>query len=521
MLWIDSERISNGAGIMNKLVICFGIIMCLCITSVLGSGIVLTPDAMALTVNRGVATTFSMNIRNDNNFTVFNISFSNTTGFSFPIINSLSPNQSALVSFSVLTQDLFSSMFVSTVSYLYQIPYTSTPMTYVINATGAGFVPSSLNILQNDSVLWQNLLSQDIVLNDYGSSGFVPVSIPALSSVTRNYNVIHDFSFFNSPLGYTGALHVLNRSGYTFAHDSTADKVIAFNVLSVLPSNTLQINLVGSLSLNNNQSAIGYLQIINNDQSIVVNGIHVSANRWVSNFSENDFNLAPSSSSTVSSKLISFIIQPVVSYTSDTNRSQNILFSVTSTNAGNSSKTIPVFINYQNLDIVTINGTIYTINVLGINDTIQACLQHMNDVGFESCKLLDQYFGHNITVIKEIEAQHKIGENDLTVMLGQLKTFGDVSTRLENKMNLYVDKQDSIMALVKNNSDDITALKLHEGVTDALNKKRQDSQDTRDWVIFTILMIILVAYIIIKFVDNYQYFNRLEEACQIGGDLNG
>ena len=117
-----------------------------CITSVLGSGIVLTPDAMALTVNRGVATTFSMNIRNDNNFTVFNISFSNTTGFSFPIINSLSPNQSALVSFSVLTQDLFSSMFVSTVSYLYQIPYTSTPMTYVINATGAGFVPSSLNI---------------------------------------------------------------------------------------------------------------------------------------------------------------------------------------------------------------------------------------------------------------------------------------------------------------------------------------------------------------------------------------
>jgi hypothetical protein len=145
----------------------------------------------------------------------------------------------------------------------------------------------------------------------------------------------------------------------------------------------------------------------------------------------------------------------------------------------------------------------------------------MNDVGFESCKLLDQYFGHNITVIKEIEAQHKIGENDLTVMLGQLKTFGDVSTRLENKMNLYVDKQDSIMALVKNNSDDITALKQHEGVTDALNKKRQDSQDTRDWVIFTILMIILVAYIIIKFVDNYQYFNRLEEACQIGGDLNG
>ena len=89
-------------------------------------------------------------------------------------------------------------------------------------------------------------------------------------------------------------------------------------------------------------------------------------------------------------------------------------------------------------------------------------------------------------------------------MLGQLKTFGDVSTRLENKMNLYVDKQDSIMALVKNNSDDITALKQHEGVTDALNKKRQDSQDTRDWVIFTILMIILVAYIIIKFVDNYQ-----------------
>lgn len=481
---------------------------------VVSGELLVIPQSRQLSVVRGQESVFQMTLINNNTFPIYNISFTNVSGFVFPSIPLMNANESRIVSFSVLTQDLFNSVFVSTVSYLYVVPFAPSPSSFQVNMSGLGFFPSEIFIASGDSVVWNNLMSEPMELMDLGS-GFSQVSVPALSATTVQYPSVAEYDFYNSPYGYTGYMQVLERSNSTFAHDSGNDVLLSFSVNSALASGALQINLIGNLSANNNQSLTGYLQVINTDQAVIITGIRLSANRWVSNFSDNDFSLPPSTPSQQSSRLVSFIVQPYVEKTNSTNRTQNIVFSVSSSNAGNFTQNIPVFINYANLDVINIGGVNYTLHVLGVTDTIDACLQHMNDKGYEDCLRLKSAFQNNVTVVKEIEAQYRFAESEIKNIKGQLVTFGDISQRLENKMNLYLDKQAMVESKVDNNSVAIDSLNAHVIGFEERLQKAEDARDVRYWVTVIVVVFSCLFFSVFWLVGRVKYSGALERASQL------
>lgn len=484
------------------------LLLLICIPVVFAD-LVISPGAMDLTVVRGQSTVFNVSVLNNASFMVYDVKFSNVTNFQFPQVFNLSAGEQRIISFSVLTNELFNTPFVSTVSYFYSINQTPPVKSVMVNITSTGFQSNNVSIFVNDSVLWTNVLSQDVEVKDL-SSGFVNVPVPALSVVNYTYSSEASYAFYSTVGGFSGALSVVNRSSVVFAHDSTKDKQVVFTVHSVLPANSWYINVLSTnLSTQNNVSQTGIVEV-KNTQNFQIIGINLSADRWIYNFSENNFNLDANQN-----KLIVFSVLPVVFRTNDTNKTQPVNITGRSLNTGNVSAVLNVFVQYLNMDTVVINGTTYVITVLGINETITACLQHMDDAGFEQCRKLDDFFGHNVTVIKEVPASYKFTEAQIANFVSALNVSGAVAERTENKMNLYLDKQDSVMTLVKNNSVEIKNWSL--STADFVSSWRDDLRalKTRDWTIFAVLLLIVLTWFTVWVVDNLQYIDALIRAKQL------
>jgi hypothetical protein len=191
-----------------------------------------------------------------------------------------------------------------------------------------------------------------------------------------------------------------------------------------------------------------------------------------------------------------------------------LILSVQSSNAGSTVKAIDVFIKYQNMDVLTIGGNNYTITVLGINATIEACLQHMNDVGFEKCLDLGKYFTINRTIIKEIPAKITVSEDVAKAGWDSVAQAENIAVRLENKQNLYLDRQATTNAKMDNNTDALNGLSSFVQTTTAENKARLQSMNLRFWLVFSFGVFFLLMYLIVSLLANIELFNAYEMAGQ-------
>lgn len=493
---------------MKKTII-FGIIFLLTISFV-SAVWTITPQTNSLTTYVNQEMTFTMNVKNENPFTIYNCSFSPLTGFTFPTISQLTPNQSQTITYAVKTNAIFDQVYISTASYLYEIYSPPPTKVVIINITDSGFQPQTTTIMTGDSIQWTNKMTQDTGIADFGT-GFPSISnIPALQSTLRTYNSIANYQFYKTVGGQSGYLIVQNRTTTGYAHDSMEDKQLIFNVHSVLPSTSLDLNLLtNNIPLDNNQTYNGIMEIRNNED-ILINTVHLSADKWISNFSENDFNLNPNSN-----KLIYYNLTPFVTRTNETNRTQIVKMTLTSGNAGNITKDLSVFIHYANLDMVNINGINYTITLLGWNETIEVCLAHMNDVGFEKCKELEKYFTKNETRIVEIPAQYKLTEQEVLDWKAKMNTIDAVSERLENKMNLYVDKQNAINEKVDNMTIHQENQDKYINNTLTAQSKEQSNQNKRYWLTLTIVILLTLLGTLVWIIDNIKYIECLIRAGQL------
>jgi hypothetical protein len=487
------------------------LVLVLCIVPAVRSDLILSPNPSNIDVYWYVQKSFPLTVTNTNNFVIRNLTFSNTSSFTFPSTVDLGVNETKVLSYSVLTNRLFTETYITTLSYFYVVPFVPVAKTVSINVTPTGFVSAGTTIFENDTILWNNQLAQDVEIRDFGS-GFGQINLPALSSSTVQYSTVKNFVFYNSPLGYTGTLNVISRVNQTLAHDSTLDRNVVFNLRSLLPASTMQVNLLSTtISVNNNQTYNeALIEVRNTDPNLVITNVQLSADRWASSFVPNNFNLPANGI-----QRVLFNITPYVARTNETNTSHIIKVTASSQNAGNATRDISIFINYMNMDVVNIGGINYTINVLGVDDTIRACLQHYNDAGFESCKKLEPFFTKNVTVIKEIEAQYKFGEADLVAIKGQLKMQGDIEQRLENKMNLYLDRQTNVESKVDNASTKLMELNDYVIRSEVDRNAKVRRQDIRFWVVFAIIFFILFIGLVLWMIDNVKYLDAMEEARQL------
>jgi hypothetical protein len=474
------------------------------------ANLVITPSAPSISTVWYTNSVFNLSVwNNDSAVTLSNLTFSPTQFFSFPQSVDLLPNESKTISYAVYTNELFTNrQFISNVAFFYSINNSPAVVSYEVNISGSGFSLIPV-LMSNDSIVWHNLLNSSVTLRDL-ATGFPEIVIPAGGSISRTYVLVQSYSFYIVQNGIAGSFSVIPRSGTSFAHDSALDVPLSFRLSSILPASTMAVNLLTeNIAVDNNGTYVeALIEVRNLDPNLVIQNVFINGSRWISGFSPNGFNLPAGGV-----QRVLFNITPYVDKTNLTNKTSKIILNVKSDNAGATVKDIDVFIRYQNMDVVSIGGVNYTITVLGINQTIEACLQHMNDAGFERCLDLKR-FGVNTTIIKEIPASYEFTQAQVKTYADSWATLSGVAQRLENKQNLYLDRQASSNAKVDNLSDVLTAFKLYVDTRESERDRVVDKRNLRFWLLFSFGMFLFLMYLVVQLLSNIELFTKLEKAGQ-------
>lgn len=484
-----------------RFLLCLLVLLCIPFVS---ASLVVTPSSSDVQTFRGQVSLYSLSVFNNNSFAVFNVSFTNPAPsyFTFPSIDRLSPGDSRVVQYSVVTDSLFVNTYISVASFFYLSSVNVSSRVVVVNISNGSFSSSPV-VMVNDSVSWCNLLNESVSVKDL-NSGFVNVDVLPLSCVDVVYSSNASFSFYAFPGGFTGSLSVLPYSGSVLAHDSSFDVPLSFRVSSVVNPSSLQfVNVLpNNFSSNNNQSQMGVVEVKNFDNFPLYNVVLSDSAGWVS-WGVNNFTL-----SGLENRLVYFNITPVVFRTNDTNVSLPVRLFAVSGNGGNGSIVVSLRVAYQNLDVLRINGTNYSINFLSVNDTIDFCVQFPT---LDRCPdlaqmCLDAGICKNNTIVKEIPAQQTISEDRLRRWMDAMDAVPDQRQRDSNAYNRMYDDLRSLMnktdlnTLAEFRRDQLVNLTAEEYLDDVR------SRDVRFWSSVYVLCFLLLIVFVGRVLEIFEEF---------------
>ncbi len=301
------------------------------------------PNTINLENEVGKLTNFSLNIKNDNNFTMYNISFEANTYFSAPKIDKLDPQESKTIEASVLTSTPITTTLQIKLQGIFLTPVSETPLTHQISILATKYEPTILTIRDGDSVTWTNSanITHTVTKDDFSFDH----SLAPSQQVTKTFNNLEVVNYYDRTLLFGGQVIVQNNTFELPTHNDIYDSILNINLVSNYQEASIDFEVLdgSNMNLSYNQNSEGLLKIINTGNETARTITLSSENSWVS-FSENSFDLAPSGIN-----FVTFLVSPSITQTNSTNVSYFIPIKADGVNTASIIKNIEVFINYAQL----------------------------------------------------------------------------------------------------------------------------------------------------------------------------
>jgi hypothetical protein len=281
-----------------------------------GSALLINPSAISINSSFTETATFKLNLINNHNFTLYNLTFNSDKLVPFSIGNIL-PNQTREITFT--TRNLPVGNYNENVNILTFVKFSCSILQNKVHKISLFSNQFGLTqMCTGDSIEFKNTYNFPITLKIYKSNGqeFISQDIPVNGTYTTpQFTTIENYYFtgnFNSL--FHGDLAV--SSVESLAHDQLNDA--SFNLkLSVIPKNTslTMSSAIDSYTINYNESRTGFFSITNTGSYEALN-IILSGEWFI--FSENNFNLQPGDV-----KAVNYRIQPIIQSESETNKVYN------------------------------------------------------------------------------------------------------------------------------------------------------------------------------------------------------
>jgi hypothetical protein len=424
----------------------------------------------------GESKIFYITLVNNNTFPIYNISFSPIAKYTFSSPNSMLPGQSSTIPYSVLNGDVSSSIAVSTISYFFDTTYDVLPKSVLVNVFDSGFSSCNISLMQNDSFFWFNNRSVSSEIKSL-NGGWSNIVLSPLSFQNISYGVVGQWIFYVDGL-QACYLNVLPYNNVVSAHDSSKDVPVSFSLVTTVNPSNLVLNLLQTnFSSFNNQTQIGVLEVKNNGLFPLYNVKLNDSKGWIK-FSLQDFTM-----DAMSNHLITFNITPIITSTSQSNKTNIISITGFSSNGGIVSRDISLFIPFTNLDNSSF-GNNFIINRLSINATINFCKLHQDDV---ECIMLVDAFKSNVTVIREVPAQLTVTEDYAKLMWASMLNAQSLVQNNINSQGITQDYMNNISG--KYDSSVEYAKRTDKLVSDWMNFSNMQLEKTNQqirlfWIVF-------------------------------------
>jgi len=306
------------------------------------------PEATEIIALKGEEKVFYVDITNNNNFTLYNLTLQGSDYINMDYIESISQNQTIEATLRILKNDIGSfaetlrilgfrkvncSVIGQQTQYI-DLTYTTYPTTTVCRNDKIAFhnsfeFPMPLEVRKDNGDLFT---SYDIPINSTHTT-------PAFAENGNYYfKCVYNLCFGNIVVSDKEAL----------VHSSSYDAVFSLSINIIPELTTLSIDLIkDNFTIAHSGYATSYFIVTNEGAEEAVN-IYIKG-EWM-DFESNNFDL-----SSGESKAVNYIISPIISTTGDTDKTYTKTIFINATNVNLTSKGVSIYIPYA--DIVSGNIT--------------------------------------------------------------------------------------------------------------------------------------------------------------------
>ncbi len=336
------------------------LILSIILLPLINASISIEPSQLNISINKDSEQSFKINITNYYDFDIYNLTFSNLSGFNFPEIN-IPKNTAKEITFVVKTNYSYDGIINSNVNFKYLANIPEEITTYNLSITNQGINNQTNNyitIRKGDSIKWINL---DDVTHNLQSTEFEWTLNPN-DTFIRSFDSIKVIEYRSLVAGitlFTGTIEVINRTGSYLV----SNPLYSFNYPVKLRSIPEETTLEASLSQVNYTIDVssykeGLLTIKNIGTNNAENINLISSPDWIT-FDENDFKIIPNEI-----KYIKFKIYPKLMQTNETNSSYEISLLIKGINTKEYTNKLIVFVPYSNVfgDLSTEQGFVTWMN---------------------------------------------------------------------------------------------------------------------------------------------------------------
>ncbi len=288
-----------------------------------------------LNVTVGEEYVFNIEITNTATYKLYDVQFKSANSVMSPV--DIEPNSTtiATISYTSVAPGTYSEV-LEMVGYnkisCVDAP-SDVPTEITINSSGA--FPSDVTVCTNTEVVFINEYSDWVQLRVYPENSFGN-QIPSGDSDNRVFSNVGNYNFEILPILINGVVHVSVDD--VLVHSSAEDVSLQLNVFSSYRDTVIDVGDVGLRDFVVPHNGIGEsFLVVNNLGSERVMGVSFVGDSlgWFS-FDSSGFDLEVGSN-----RAVNFVVSPVLSNTSDTNKSYDFSIGVESLNAGT------VFVNFS------------------------------------------------------------------------------------------------------------------------------------------------------------------------------
>lgn len=289
----------------------------------------------------GVPEIIIFELRNDFSQTMYNITFEDNDFIEMDLVD-LAVGESKNITATIKgNQDINQNIRIEG---LYESSLGPSSETYVIEIDYAtGITPCEISIIKGDTIVWNNFVSDEIKLINYGT-GLEMTTILENGNYSSTFNTPEVLNYYATRRGFkfSDYCQVVALSDTGLIHNPSYDAFINLIISADYDPTTLSVIYTEDIySLDVGSTAEGVFTIKNTGTNIAKN-IHLSG-KWFT-FNTNDFDLAVGQT-----KGIIYYILPYITTTNETNKNYTTNITVEG-NFDNYLHNFKIFINYADID---------------------------------------------------------------------------------------------------------------------------------------------------------------------------
>lgn len=301
-----------------------------------------SPTIIQATTFNNQETPFQLSITNDYNYAISEIYVENINYTRFQTLSSpIQPNETRNIFLLINSPKSQTITMSGKISFIFLNNITRPSQTFYYNFSNNSY--PEIHIKNGDSVLFTNI---DSVQRSLLSSDFSYNLQPSQSQLIT-FNTIKNLSYYDQVSVSTNTIYIQDRNQAERIYNPASSINLQINLQSSEMGTPLEISLFEpNISLNSyTDTKDSVIRIKNIGQNFTAEHINLSANQWITFINGNDFNLAPNQE-----KVITFTVSPLLTQTSQTNQTYNIIFSAKGSNSQSiNPATLSLFIPYGNV----------------------------------------------------------------------------------------------------------------------------------------------------------------------------